>query len=78
MTFAEAGFEAHYKSTRREQFLTEMDRVVPWREPSLRAIDGAAIIAPYLDGRERDLEVLSRHTEGRCTLARKKQVAQLK
>ena len=31
-TFAEAGFEAYYKPTRREQFLTEMDRVVPWQE----------------------------------------------
>ena len=31
-TFAETGFEAYYKPTRREQFLTEMDRVVPWQE----------------------------------------------
>lgn len=28
-TFAESGFEAHYKPTRRERFLKEMDRVVP-------------------------------------------------
>jgi IS5 family transposase len=31
-TFAEAGFEAYYKPTRREQFLNDMDRVVPWAE----------------------------------------------
>lgn len=31
-TFAEAGFEAYYKPTRREQFLNDMDRVVPWGE----------------------------------------------
>ena len=31
-TFAEAGFETHYKPTRREQFLHEMEQVVPWRE----------------------------------------------
>ncbi len=31
-TFAESGFEAHYKPTRRERFLNEMDRVVPWKE----------------------------------------------
>ena len=31
-TFAEAGFEAYYKPTRREQFLADMDRVVPWGE----------------------------------------------
>lgn len=29
-TFAEAGFEAFHKPTRREQFLNEMERVVPW------------------------------------------------
>ena len=31
-TFAESGFEAYRKTTRREQFLAEMDRVIPWRE----------------------------------------------
>jgi IS5 family transposase len=31
-TFAEAGFERHYKPTRREQFLNEMEQVVPWNE----------------------------------------------
>ncbi len=31
-TFAESGFEAYRKATRREQFLAEMDRVVPWRD----------------------------------------------
>jgi hypothetical protein len=30
--FAEAGFETNYKPMRREQFLGEMDRVVPWKE----------------------------------------------
>ena len=31
-TFAEAGFEQYRKSTRRERFLDEMNRVVPWVE----------------------------------------------
>ncbi len=31
-TFAPAGFEAYRKPTRREKFLTEMDRVVPWAQ----------------------------------------------
>jgi IS5 family transposase len=31
-TFAAAGFEKHYKPTRREQFLKEMEQVVPWKE----------------------------------------------
>ena len=31
-SFASAGFEAYRKVTRRETFLTEMDRVVPWSE----------------------------------------------
>ena len=31
-TFAESGFECHRKVTRREKFLSEMDRVVPWKE----------------------------------------------
>ena len=31
-TFAESGFERHRKVTRREKFLSEMDRVVPWKE----------------------------------------------
>lgn len=30
MTLAEGGFEKHRKVTRREQFLAEMDAVVPW------------------------------------------------
>ena len=29
-TFAEGGFERYRKRTRREQFLDEMDKVVPW------------------------------------------------
>ena len=29
-TFAMTGFEKHHKTTRREKFLTEMDRIVPW------------------------------------------------
>ncbi len=46
-TFAEAGFEKHYKPTRREQFLNDMDRVVPWNalcaliEPFYPRNDGA-------------------------------------
>lgn len=31
-TFAESGFERYAKRTRREQFLDEMERVVPWGE----------------------------------------------
>ncbi len=29
-SFAEVGFERYSKRTRRERFLQEMDRVVPW------------------------------------------------
>lgn len=32
LTLATAGFEKHSKATRRSAFLTEMQRVVPWRE----------------------------------------------
>jgi IS5 family transposase len=32
MTFASTGFEKYARSTRRAQFLSEMDRVVPWGE----------------------------------------------
>jgi IS5 family transposase len=32
MTFASAGFEKYAKTTRRAQFLSEMDRVIPWGE----------------------------------------------
>ena len=39
-TFAQAGFEQYRKTTRREQFLAEMDRVVPWAEL-------CAVIEPY-------------------------------
>ncbi len=39
-TFAEAGFEKHRKPTRREQFLDDMERVVPWEEL-------CAIIVPF-------------------------------
>ena len=31
-TLAEGGFEKFAKTTRREAFLAEMDRVVPWAE----------------------------------------------
>lgn len=31
-TFAESGFEAYRKTTRRDRFLAEMDCVVPWQE----------------------------------------------
>ena len=30
MTLATAGFERYAKTTRRTEFLAEMDRVVPW------------------------------------------------
>jgi IS5 family transposase len=32
MTFSPSGLEAYRKPTRREKFLAEMDRVVPWAE----------------------------------------------
>jgi len=31
VTFAEAGFEFYRKATRREQFLTQMNSVMPWQ-----------------------------------------------
>ena len=39
-TLAEEGFEKYRKPTRREQFLNEMDRVIPWAELS-------AVIEPF-------------------------------
>ncbi len=39
-TFAQAGFEQYRKTTRRERFLDEMDRVVPWAKL-------CAVIEPY-------------------------------
>ncbi len=39
-SFAEAGFEKYRKVTRRERFLAEMERVIPWAEL-------AAVIEPY-------------------------------
>jgi len=39
-TFAEIGFEQYHKPTRREQFLAEMERAVPWAELS-------AVIEPH-------------------------------
>jgi IS5 family transposase len=39
-TFSEEGFEKHRKKTRREQFLEDMDQIVPWK-------DLAAAIAPH-------------------------------
>ena len=39
-SFAEAGFERHRKPTRRERFLEDMDRVVPWG-------DLCGLIEPY-------------------------------
>ena len=39
-TLAEEGFEKYRKLTRREQFLNEMDRIIPWAELS-------AVIEPF-------------------------------
>ena len=39
-TLAEEGFEKYRKPTRREQFLDEMDRIIPWAELS-------AVIEPF-------------------------------
>ena len=35
-TMAEAGFQRYRKRTRRERFLQEMERVVPWKAPQAR------------------------------------------
>jgi IS5 family transposase len=46
-TFAEAGFEKYRKPTRREEFLAQMNSVMPWEklsaliEPAYPAGDGA-------------------------------------
>lgn len=52
------GFEKYARVTRREQFLAEMDRIVPWSEPCAR-------VAPHYpkagDGRPpKDLEMMLR------------------
>jgi IS5 family transposase len=39
-TFSEAGFEKHRKITRREEFLDDMEQIIPWAELS-------AVIAPF-------------------------------
>ena len=31
-TLADEGFEKYRKPTRRERFLDEMERIIPWRE----------------------------------------------
>ena len=31
-TFSETGFEKYRKKTRKEQFLEEMERIIPWTE----------------------------------------------
>lgn len=31
-SFSEAGFEKYRKKTRKEQFLEEMDSIIPWKE----------------------------------------------
>ena len=49
-TFVETGFEACYKPTRREQYLTERDWMVPWQElcdliePLYPRNDGAGVL----------------------------------
>ena len=45
-TLAGSGFERHRKTTRRERFLQEMDRIVPWQ----RLVDE---VAPYYPDGER-------------------------
>ena len=52
------GFEKYSKTTRREQFLTDMERIVPWAELCAR-------IEPYYpkagDGRQpKELELMLR------------------
>jgi transposase, IS5 family len=49
ITLAEGGFETYRKVTRREQFLADMERVVPWQslvaliEPVYPQLDSAKI-----------------------------------
>ena len=45
-TLAEGGFERYRKKTRREQFLEEMEQVVPWKEL-------LALIEPHYQGKSR-------------------------
>jgi len=45
-TLAEEGFERYRKPTRREQFLEEMDRIIPWAQL-------AAVIEPFYPKGER-------------------------
>lgn len=45
-TLAGGGFERHRKTTRRERFVEEMDRIVPWQ----RLVD---VVAPYYPSGER-------------------------
>ena len=45
-TLAGTGFERHREMTRRERFLQEMDRIVPWQ----RLVD---VVAPYYPTGER-------------------------
>ena len=59
-TFAEAGFEAYYKPTRRERFLTDMDQVVPW--PALCAL--IKPVYPKNDGAGRPTVGLERMLRG--------------
>ena len=40
LTLATGTFETHRKPTRREKFLSDMEKVVPWQ-------DLCAVIAPY-------------------------------
>ena len=43
ITLAGAGFDKYTKTTRRAQFLAEMDRVVPWRENWHRLVIACAL-----------------------------------
>ncbi|KAF0190400.1 MAG: IS4 family transposase [Gammaproteobacteria bacterium] len=58
MTLGTRGFEKYTRTTRREKFLAEMDRIVPWTEL-------CALIAPHYpkagDGRPpKELDIMRR------------------
>ena len=43
-TISEEGFEKHRKKTRREQFLEDMDQIIPWAD--LAAVSPFGIMEP--------------------------------
>jgi hypothetical protein len=58
-TQADGGFEAHRKATRRDMFLAEMDKVVPWSEL-------CAVIEPFYPKVRRKADVVRWVWSGCC------------